>query len=81
VKPGAAARFPAHGSLRGGLPGRVTWLMKRLVKRLLPSLLVASTVMLWLPAVVKSSRSGAATHTTPVVVSMSKRPPALSLKL
>ena len=41
--------------------------------------LVAVTVMVWLASVSKSSGAPGATETTPVLVSMTKRPPASSL--
>ena len=44
-----------------------------------PSVLVATTVMLWFVAV--SASSDPATVTMPVLASMVKRPPALSLRL
>ena len=46
-----------------------------------PSALEASTVMEWLVAVSKSSSVPLATVTTPVVLLIAKRPPALSVKL
>lgn len=62
MKPGTALGFPAKGSRRGGLPGRVTRLVTRLVERLvkglrpwllpwwLASLLVASLLGMGGPA-------------------------------
>ena len=47
--------------------------------RLLPSLDVARTTMLWLAAVSRSMAP--ATRTTPLAASMLKRPPALSVRL
>ena len=46
-----------------------------------PSATVAWTVMVWLAAVSESSSVPSATVTTPVVASMAKRPPALSVSV
>jgi|GEM_PF-5953618 len=51
--------------------------MEKVREVLRPSVLVATTVMLWLAAASRSSRLPLATVTTPVVASMVKRPPAL----